>query len=176
MLCPTPSFPTSSAGFAPATSKPPKSCRVADLRGQGYEWAEIAAQLGGTAEARRKQLARALDRIELALEESVASITPLPLSESGAAGGRLAKLRISALDSPGADGLGMGDPGQTRFGIRDPARWGQKAAGPGIGSEGHPPDRAAELAPDRATGRRHCLDRERRLSWSRSSRPRGWTG
>jgi RNA polymerase sigma factor (sigma-70 family) len=44
--------------------------RLADLRGQGYEWAEIAAQLGGTPEARRKQLTRALDRIEQSLEES----------------------------------------------------------------------------------------------------------
>jgi RNA polymerase sigma factor (sigma-70 family) len=43
---------------------------LADLRGQGYEWAEIAAQLGGTPEARRKQLTRALDRIEQSLEES----------------------------------------------------------------------------------------------------------
>jgi RNA polymerase sigma-70 factor (ECF subfamily) len=37
---------------------------LADLRAQGCEWAEIAGQLGGTPEARRKQLARALDRVE----------------------------------------------------------------------------------------------------------------
>jgi RNA polymerase sigma-70 factor (ECF subfamily) len=42
--------------------------RLADLRGQGCEWAEIAARLGGTAEACRKQLARALDRVEHQLE------------------------------------------------------------------------------------------------------------
>jgi RNA polymerase sigma-70 factor (ECF subfamily) len=44
--------------------------RVADLRGQGHEWAEIARQLGGTADGRRMQLARALDRVsrELGLE------------------------------------------------------------------------------------------------------------
>ena len=44
--------------------------RLADLRGQGCEWAEIAARLGGTAEARRKQLARAIDRVEQQLEGS----------------------------------------------------------------------------------------------------------
>jgi RNA polymerase sigma factor (sigma-70 family) len=46
--------------------------RLADLRGQGRAWEEIAAELGGTAVARRKQLARALDRItrELGLEEA----------------------------------------------------------------------------------------------------------
>ena len=43
---------------------------LADLRGQGCEWAEIAARLGGTAEACRKQLARALDRVEHQLEGS----------------------------------------------------------------------------------------------------------
>jgi RNA polymerase sigma-70 factor (ECF subfamily) len=37
---------------------------LADLRADGCEWAEIAARLGGTAEARRKQLARAVDRVE----------------------------------------------------------------------------------------------------------------
>jgi RNA polymerase sigma factor (sigma-70 family) len=44
--------------------------RLADLRGQGYEWAEIAAELGGTAQARCKQLARAINRVEQQLEES----------------------------------------------------------------------------------------------------------
>lgn len=43
---------------------------LADLRGQGFEWGEIAAKLGGTDEARRKQLARAIDRVERQLEES----------------------------------------------------------------------------------------------------------
>ena len=45
--------------------------RVADLRGQGRDWAAVAAELGGTAEARRKQLARALDRVaaELGLDD-----------------------------------------------------------------------------------------------------------
>jgi RNA polymerase sigma-70 factor (ECF subfamily) len=37
--------------------------RVADLRAEGRPWAEIAAMLGGTAQARRRQLARALDRV-----------------------------------------------------------------------------------------------------------------
>jgi RNA polymerase sigma-70 factor (ECF subfamily) len=45
--------------------------QLADLRGQNYEWAEIAERVGGTAQARRKQLARALDRVakDLGLEE-----------------------------------------------------------------------------------------------------------
>jgi RNA polymerase sigma-70 factor (ECF subfamily) len=41
--------------------------RLADLRAQGGEWAAIAAELGGTPEALRKQLARAVERIELEL-------------------------------------------------------------------------------------------------------------
>ena len=44
--------------------------RLADLRGQGCAWAEIAARLGGTAEARRKQLARAVGRVEHQLKGS----------------------------------------------------------------------------------------------------------
>jgi RNA polymerase sigma-70 factor (ECF subfamily) len=46
--------------------------RLADLRAQGCEWAEIAASVGGTAEACRKQLARALDRVEQQLAASEA--------------------------------------------------------------------------------------------------------
>lgn len=44
---------------------------LADLRGQGLQWAEIARQLGGTAQARRVQLSRAIDRVsqELGLGE-----------------------------------------------------------------------------------------------------------
>jgi RNA polymerase sigma-70 factor (ECF subfamily) len=37
--------------------------RVADLRGEGHTWAEVAAAMGSTPEGRRKQLARALDRV-----------------------------------------------------------------------------------------------------------------
>jgi hypothetical protein len=46
--------------------------RLADLRAQGRAWDEIAAEVGGTAGARRKQLARALDRVtrELGLDEA----------------------------------------------------------------------------------------------------------
>jgi RNA polymerase sigma-70 factor (ECF subfamily) len=36
---------------------------LADLRAQGASWEEIATSLGGTPGARRKQLARALDRV-----------------------------------------------------------------------------------------------------------------
>ncbi len=48
----------------------PEELRVADLRAEGRQWAEIAATLGGTAQARRRQLSRALDRIsaEIGLE------------------------------------------------------------------------------------------------------------
>lgn len=44
---------------------------IADLRGQGREWAEVAARMGGTPEGRRKQLARAIERVadELGLDE-----------------------------------------------------------------------------------------------------------
>jgi RNA polymerase sigma-70 factor (ECF subfamily) len=37
--------------------------QLADLRAQGLAWAEIADRLGGTPDARRVQLARALDRV-----------------------------------------------------------------------------------------------------------------
>jgi RNA polymerase sigma-70 factor (ECF subfamily) len=49
----------------------PDERRVADLRAQGRPWPEVAAELGGTPEGRRKQLARALDRVagELGLAE-----------------------------------------------------------------------------------------------------------
>ena len=45
--------------------------RLVELRNQGLGWEEIAASLGGTAGARRNQLARALDRVavELKLDE-----------------------------------------------------------------------------------------------------------
>jgi RNA polymerase sigma factor (sigma-70 family) len=43
---------------------------LAELRADGCAWTEIAARLGGTAEARRKQLARAVDRVERLLEGS----------------------------------------------------------------------------------------------------------
>jgi len=45
---------------------------LADLRAEGCEWAEVAGRLGGTPAGRRKQLARALDRVEHQLEESEA--------------------------------------------------------------------------------------------------------
>jgi RNA polymerase sigma-70 factor (ECF subfamily) len=45
--------------------------QLADRRALGCEWAEIAAELGGTAQARRKQLSRAVDRVarELGIDE-----------------------------------------------------------------------------------------------------------
>jgi RNA polymerase sigma-70 factor (ECF subfamily) len=43
---------------------------LVDLRAQGCEWPEIAAKLGGTPQARRKQFARAVDRVEGQLEGS----------------------------------------------------------------------------------------------------------
>jgi RNA polymerase sigma-70 factor (ECF subfamily) len=45
--------------------------RIVELRGQGLAWDEVARQLGGTAQARRMQLARAAERVarDLGLEE-----------------------------------------------------------------------------------------------------------
>jgi RNA polymerase sigma-70 factor (ECF subfamily) len=44
---------------------------IAEMRAAGREWADVAAELGGTAEGRRKQFGRALDRIaaELGLDD-----------------------------------------------------------------------------------------------------------
>jgi RNA polymerase sigma-70 factor (ECF subfamily) len=41
--------------------------QIAQLRGQGCSWSEVAARLGGTPVARRVQLARALDQVARAL-------------------------------------------------------------------------------------------------------------
>jgi len=38
--------------------------QVADLRARGCDWGAVAAALGGTSEGRRKQLSRAIERIE----------------------------------------------------------------------------------------------------------------
>jgi RNA polymerase sigma-70 factor (ECF subfamily) len=50
---------------------PEQERHLAELRMAGQTWPQISALLGGTAVARRKQLARALDRVvdELGLEE-----------------------------------------------------------------------------------------------------------
>jgi DNA-directed RNA polymerase specialized sigma24 family protein len=46
--------------------------QLVELRGQGLAWAEVADRLGGTAQGRRMQLARALDRVSetLGLDEA----------------------------------------------------------------------------------------------------------
>jgi hypothetical protein len=44
--------------------------QMVDLRAEGLGWAALAARLGGTAEGRRKQLARALDRVPGALDQA----------------------------------------------------------------------------------------------------------
>jgi RNA polymerase sigma factor (sigma-70 family) len=46
--------------------------QLVELRGDGLSWADVASRLGGTAQARRMQLARALKRVgrELGLEET----------------------------------------------------------------------------------------------------------
>jgi RNA polymerase sigma-70 factor (ECF subfamily) len=46
--------------------------RLADLRGVGMAWGEIAADMGGTPDGRRMQLGRALDRVmqQLGLDEA----------------------------------------------------------------------------------------------------------
>jgi RNA polymerase sigma-70 factor (ECF subfamily) len=41
--------------------------QLADLRAEGRAWAEIVAQLGGTPQARRMQLTRAIERVALEL-------------------------------------------------------------------------------------------------------------
>jgi hypothetical protein len=45
--------------------------RLADLRAGGHAWTDIAAQMGGTPDARRQQLDHAVSRVsrELGLEE-----------------------------------------------------------------------------------------------------------
>jgi RNA polymerase sigma-70 factor (ECF subfamily) len=50
----------------------PEECRIAERRTQGLPWDAIAAEVGGTPEGCRKQLARAVDRIsqELGLDEA----------------------------------------------------------------------------------------------------------
>ncbi len=47
--------------------------RLAELRAEGREWGDIATELGGTAEGRRKQLTRALDRVaqQLGLDDGM---------------------------------------------------------------------------------------------------------
>jgi RNA polymerase sigma factor (sigma-70 family) len=45
----------------------PEEGQLAELREQGFSWAEIASRLGGTADGRRMQLSRALDRVALVL-------------------------------------------------------------------------------------------------------------
>jgi len=42
--------------------------QIVDLRAEGWEWAEIAGRLGGSAQARRMQLARAVHRVAKALK------------------------------------------------------------------------------------------------------------
>lgn len=41
---------------------------IADLRGQGLAWDEVAKQLGGTSQARRMQLSRGIERVAEKLE------------------------------------------------------------------------------------------------------------
>src|SRR5262245_57636404 len=50
---------------------PPQERQLQQLRDRGLEWAEIAAQVGGNAEALRKRLARAIDEVteQLGLDE-----------------------------------------------------------------------------------------------------------
>jgi RNA polymerase sigma-70 factor (ECF subfamily) len=49
----------------------PEERQLAELRAQGWEWPDIAAQVGGTPGGRRKQLTRAINRVarELGLDE-----------------------------------------------------------------------------------------------------------
>jgi DNA-directed RNA polymerase specialized sigma24 family protein len=47
--------------------------RILELRNQGYDWAAVAAELGGGAEALRRKLSRALDRVteQLGLDDAL---------------------------------------------------------------------------------------------------------
>ena len=45
----------------------PEERQLAELRHQGLEWSQIAEQVGGSPEALRKKLARAVDRVARAL-------------------------------------------------------------------------------------------------------------
>jgi RNA polymerase sigma-70 factor (ECF subfamily) len=45
----------------------PDERRLVELRDQGLAWSDVAARVGGTAQARRMQLARAVDRVCRAL-------------------------------------------------------------------------------------------------------------
>jgi hypothetical protein len=49
----------------------PEELQLFELRRQGWAWAAVADQLGGTAEGRRKQYERAVQRVtqELNLED-----------------------------------------------------------------------------------------------------------
>ena len=49
----------------------PQERQLSDLRAQGWDWLDIAAQVGGTPSGRRKQLTRAINRVarELELDE-----------------------------------------------------------------------------------------------------------
>ena len=46
--------------------------RLAELRGLGHTWVGVSAEMGGSAESRRKQMTRALDRVlqELGIDEA----------------------------------------------------------------------------------------------------------
>ena len=45
----------------------PEELRISELRAAGHDWADVAAQLGGTPDALRKKLERAMDRISTQL-------------------------------------------------------------------------------------------------------------
>jgi RNA polymerase sigma-70 factor (ECF subfamily) len=51
-----------------------EECQLVEMRSQGDDWAAIAAAMGGSAEALRKKLARAVARVsaELGLDEDEA--------------------------------------------------------------------------------------------------------
>jgi hypothetical protein len=53
--------------YEPAIRLTPEERELAHRRGAGQGWAEIAAALGGTADGRRIQLRRAIDRVAPAL-------------------------------------------------------------------------------------------------------------
>jgi hypothetical protein len=45
----------------------PDERRLLEMRNQGHDWSTIASEMGGRAEALRRRLSRALDRIAMQL-------------------------------------------------------------------------------------------------------------
>ena len=87
--------------------------RLADLRAEGWEWPEIAARLGGSAQARRIQLARAVHRVARDAEPGgrPGCLTPPPARAAPAA---RPMARLGGPAVPPALARGAGRPARRR--------------------------------------------------------------